>query len=218
MYHWIEDKEFLSKMHTVCSDTVNQLVQLINKEGLLRVRAYMVGSGAKNLIVQNSNNPVDLDYNLEIVDAVEIDIDDGRSLKNYVKEKFDEILVKTGWGHCQDSTSALTTVCRGCERGNRTLFSIDLCIIERDQNGWYRLIHKKTGNTRTDEYYWNQAPESNGLDKRIEWLKRRGLWLEVRDTYLKKKNMYLQRPFDHDHPSFVVYIETVNEVYYKYCH
>ena len=27
----------------------------------------MVGSGARNLILQNENNPIDLDYNLEII-------------------------------------------------------------------------------------------------------------------------------------------------------
>ena len=28
---------------------------------------YLVGSGARNLILQNENSPIDLDYNLEIV-------------------------------------------------------------------------------------------------------------------------------------------------------
>lgn len=33
--------------------------------------------------------------------------------------------------------------------------------------------------------------------------------------YLEKKNMYLLRQ-DHNHPSFVVYVEAVNEVYSRY--
>ena len=47
-------------------------------------------------------------------------------------------------------------------------------------------------------------------------LKAEDLWDEVRDTYLEKKNFYLCRN-DHNHPSFIVYVETVNQVYNKYC-
>ena len=33
MYHWVEDKKFLGRMKGLCSNIVNQLVQLINNEG-----------------------------------------------------------------------------------------------------------------------------------------------------------------------------------------
>lgn len=46
-------------------------------------------------------------------------------------------------------------------------------------------------------------------------LKEAGLWQEVRDRYLEKKNMYLSWQ-DRNHPSFVVYVEAVNEVYNRY--
>ena len=38
----------------------------------------------------------------------------------------------------------------------------------------------------------------------------------VRDQYVNLKEMYLSRWWDKDHPSFVVYIEAVNNVYNKY--
>lgn len=41
------------------------------------------------------------------------------------------------------------------------------------------------------------------------------LWQEVRDRYLEMKNMYLSWQ-DRNHPSFVVYVEAVNEVYNRY--
>ena len=44
---------------------------------------------------------------------------------------------------------------------------------------------------------------------------KQGLWQEVRDRYLEKKNMYLSWQ-DRNHPSFVVYVEAVNEVYNRY--
>ena len=216
MYHWITDKVFLNAMKSRCSDIVNQLVQAINQEGVMEVRQHLVGSGAKNLITQNADEPVDLDFNLEILDSGDYDINDCRGIKTYIQKKFDEVLARVGWDNCQDSTSALTTDRYSFKKGNRTSFSIDLCIIAVDSNGsWYRLIHEKTGFAQFDRYFWNEAPKSKGLTDRVEWLKDNDCWIEVRDTYLDKKNMYLRRG-DGNHPSFNVYVEAVNEVYYKY--
>lgn len=214
MYHFIEDKEFLKKLRSICSDLINQLVMAINNEGEMDVRAYLVGSGARNLETQNANQPVDLDYNLEIVDSVSFDINDGRSIKQYVTKKFNEILSKNGWGDWQDSTSCLTTEHRVFKEGNKTPFSIDLAIVCGDERQWFRLIHKKTGFVDGDQWYWNQVPNSSKLAKKANSLKANNLWNEVRETYLKKKNMYLQRG-DQGHPSFICYIEAVNEVYAK---
>ena len=216
MYHWIEDKQFLGRMRSLCSDIVNQLVQAVNREGALSVRQHLVGSGAKNLITQNANQPVDLDYNLEIVESRTYSINDCGGIKEYIRDKFDEVLDRTVWGNCEDSTSALTTKKRCIVEGYPTKVSIDLCIVRKGAFGsLYRLIHQKTGSTWTDRYYWNEVRHSNGLEDRILWLKENDCWNEVREAYIEKKNMYLSRS-DHDHPSFIVYIEAVNEVYDRY--
>ena len=60
-----------------------------------------------------------------------------------------------------------------------------------------------------------RSAESHQVKDRADKLKRAGLWQKVRDRYLEKKNMYLFRQ-DHNHPSFVVYVEAVNEVYSRY--
>lgn len=216
MFHWIEDKAFAGKMKSTCSDLVNQLVQAVNKDGALSVRQHLVGSGAKNLITQNAHQPVDLDYNLEIVEAIEYDINDCRGIKEYVRKKFNEVLNRAGWSDCSDSTSALTTERRYFTEGSSTEFSIDLCIVCADDGDrLFRLIHQKTGFAAYDRYFWNEVPSSSGLAYRVRWLKGNGCWLEVREAYLEKKNMYLSRG-DHNHPSFICYIEAVNEVFYKY--
>ena len=62
---------------------------------------------------------------------------------------------------------------------------------------------------------WNEVPNSHQVKDRADKLKRAGLWQKVRDRYLEKKNMYLSWQ-DRNHPSFVVYVETVNEVYNRY--
>ena len=215
MYHWIEDKEFESKMRILCADIINQLVQRINNDGCLRVEAHLVGSGAKNMITQNANESVDLDYNLCILETYAFDANDGRRIKPYIQEQFNAVLIKNGWGDCQVSTSALTTERRYFKKGNHTDFSIDLAIVQERNNRWFRLIHQKTGFVQCDQWYWNEVPHSHGLTQRVKTLKQNNLWLEVRETYLDKKNMYLSRQ-DRTHPSFVVYIESVNEVYYRY--
>ena len=216
MYHWITDKSFLGRMKALCSDIVNRLVQSINNDGELFVRQRLVGSGARNLIVQNAELPVDLDYNLEIVRAAGYDIGDCRGIKEYVRKKFNEVLEKAGWGDCSDSTSALTTEKRCFRKGCGAAFSIDLCIVRAEEDGkWYRLIHHKTGIAAFESYCWNEAKSSSGYEMRARWLKENGLWHEVRETCLGKKNMYLCR-MDRSHPSFVVYIEAVNEVFWKY--
>ncbi len=216
MYHWIEDKTFLKRMRSDCSDTVNRLVQAINNDGVLLVRQHLVGSGARNLITQNAKEPVDLDYNLEIVRAVGYSIYDCSRIKEYVRKKFNEVLNRAGWDDCSDSTSALTTERWHFKKGNPTEFSIDLGIVRTDENGrTHRLIHEKTGNTWCDRDYWNEARQSSGLEDRVQWLKENDCWLEVREAYLVKKNMYLSL-HDYYHPSFICYIEAVNEVYYRY--
>ena len=90
MYHYIEDKVFLKDMKYLCSNIINQLVQLINNDSLMEVEAHLVGSGAKNLITQNSNEPIDLDYNLMIIDS-EININNCREIKEYIRKQFNVI-------------------------------------------------------------------------------------------------------------------------------
>ena len=217
MYTYIEDKTFLKEMKRCCSDIINQLVQSINNDSVMIVEAHLVGSGARNLITQNARQPVDLDYNLCIAETTgDFSINDGRMIKEYIRKQFNIILNRNGWADCSDSTSALTTEERYFPKlKNHTAFKIDLAIVKRDCYGWHRLRHHKTGFASCDQWYWNLTKNSDDLEDKIEKLKRNNLWEEVRETYLYKKNEYLKRN-DSEHPSFIVYIETVNEIYYKF--
>lgn len=214
MYHYIEDKEFLKRMRGLCSNIINQLVQRINNDAVMKVEAHLVGSGAKNLETQNANNPIDLDYNLCVISTNEMDIKDCRAIKEYIRKQFNVVLDANGWGDCEDSTSALSTERWHFTKGNPTEFSIDVAIVAEGKNQWFRLIHQKTGYVAHDRYYWNEAPNSEGLSTKVTKLKKHHLWTDVRDAYLEKKNMYLRRQ-DRNHPSFNVYIEAVNEIYYQ---
>ncbi|MDE5598465.1 MAG: hypothetical protein K2J04_11640, partial [Lachnospiraceae bacterium] len=207
MYHYIQDKDFLKRLKGACSDIVNQLVQSINNDSVMTVKACLVGSGAKNLITQNENESIDLDYNLCIVSTKSINILGGREIKEYVRKQFNKVLRSNGWDDCQDSTSALTTGKYAFQKGNKTAFSIDIAVTCMYNNSWHRLVHQKTGFVNLDKYFWNEVCDSRGLEEKVRVIKMKHLWDEVREIYLNKKNFYLCRN-DHNHPSFVIYVET----------
>ena len=211
MYHWVEDKDFLKRSYSLCADIVNQLVQNLKGYGV-DAAMHVVGSKKRNMITQNEKEDIDFDFNLLIRNAN--DFPNGRDLKEIVRQAFNEVLADNDMEDCQDSTSALTTSPIHFTKGNRTSFYIDVCIVKKDGYGLHRLIHQKTGFVSMDQWIWNQVRNSNGLHEREDALKP-DYWPEVREAYINKKNMYLSRPYDHDHPSFICYIEAVNEVYYQ---
>ena len=78
----------------------------------------------------------------------------------------------------------------------------------------YRLIHNKNAwGYGRDKYVWNEVPYSRDVTIKVKQIKTEGLWLDVRSQYVKLKEMYLSRWRDKDYPSFIVYIEAVNNVY-----
>lgn len=207
MYHYLEDKEFLHKMRSLSGEIMQLLCHYLKEDYDIGSNFYLVGSGAKNLILQNADEPVDLDYNLEIVRCE--DFKNCRYLKECARKAFNKCLLED----CEDSRSSLTSKPIYFNNGNPTGFYIDVCITYRDnKDNYYRLIHDKTVWTCNGNYYWNMAPRSNDLNKKVAYIKKHGRWETVREQYLKIKNNYLTRN-DYDHPSFVCYIEVINNIY-----
>ena len=213
MYEYVEDREFLSRIRTEAGEILQDLCHNLKVDHDIGARFFMVGSGARRLITRNASQPVDLDYNLEIVRCE--DFEDCRYLKECVRKSFDKVLRARGryWGNCQDSTSVLTAKRQMYFTTDPANYSIDVCIVMQDEDGHYhRLIHKKTSFICDDKYYWNIAPHSRKLKEKADYIRKHGKWELVRDQYLRLKNLYLTQN-DHDHPSFICYIEAVNNVY-----
>lgn len=219
MYHYLDDKEFVHDMRSLAGEIMQSLCHRLKVEYDIGAIPKLVGSGGRNLILQNADEPVDLDYNLEILKCH--DINNGRELKEDIRKAFNEVLNEYRFGDCQDSTSCLTSPRIYFTRGNKTEFSIDVCITRRDEAGRYRrLIHEKTGLTIYDQYHWNPVQDSERISEKADYIKEHGKWEQLREEYLEIKNRYLScsghaaQPGDTyvNPPSFVCYIEAVNNV------
>ena len=190
-----------------CSDVLKETCELLKEKGI-SAQFSLIGSGARNMITRNGDGPYDLDYNLLIMKAEERYWDDLRLLKDTIRNALNKAVGGKFFSDAQDSTSCLTALLHFNDTPN-VEFSFDVAIIKKNRNGNYmRLIHNKPWN----QYTWNEVPHSHQVTDRANELKNAGLWEKVRDRYLDKKNMYLSRQ-DHNHPSFLVYVEAVNEVY-----
>ena len=156
------------------------------------------------------------DYNLLIMKAKERYWNDLLLLKETVRNALNRAERREFFSDAQDSTSCLTALLHFKDTPN-VEFSFDVAITTKNKNGNYmRLIHNKNVYALgLDQYTWNEVPNSHQVKNKADKLKKKGVWQEVRGKYLEKKNMYLSWQ-DHNHPSFVVYVEAVNEVYNRY--
>ena len=210
MYHYVPNS-VVKPWRSFSADKMNQVKQMLKAEYNLDSDFYLVGSGAKNLVTQNENEPFDLDWNLEIYNLSEPS-KNAEWLKTTIMNFLNKILKDTHFSNCQDSTSVITS---RWKTNDGLRFSFDIAILVENSNGTFcRMIHDKFMN----RYYFEEIPYSKNVYDKMDELKENGWWQEIRDTYLEKKNMYLSR-FDRVyHPSFNVFVETINEVWYKAFH
>lgn len=211
MYHYVEDKEFLRRAQSTCSSIMQELEELLRDDYGINTQFFLVGSGARNMVTQNANEPIDFDYNLNVFGGFDYD---ERELKETVRKAFNKVMQGHNLSDVEDSTSSLTTSSIYFTDDPDIEFSMDVCIVTKDSDGlWHRLKHEKTGYTYYDKYYWNKIPCSRyNYDKAKEIKNVPGWWEVVRQHYLIIKNDYLTSN-DHDHPSVVCYIQAVSDVY-----
>lgn len=220
-YEYVSEKE-VRPYRSECSQLLTELKDYLNEEFDINTQFFLVGSGshARKLVMRNGNAPFDLDYNLMVVRMPEEYWNDTRYLKNRVRDSLNLVLrrnksrvVRGGWfSDGKDSTSVITALMYAPGILSQVAFSFDLAILARDDDGtYYRLIHDKG----SDNYHWGEAPSVHRIREKADAIKSKKQWGEVRKRYKEKKNMYLERQ-DKNHPSYIIYVETINEVYRKY--
>ncbi len=195
-----------------CTEILEALRDSLNEKYDIKTEFYLVGSGANNLVTQDGNGPFDLDYNLRLLSMPDKYWKNLKLLKDIVRNTLNSIVGDTLFSDGQDSRSVITSNLIFKNDRTKKEFSFDIAIIAKMNTGnLCRLIHNK----QIGQFTWNEIPSTKDLNGKVKKLKQYGCWEEVRDTYVIKKNMYLQRR-DYNHSSFVVYVETINEVYGKY--
>ncbi len=213
MYEFVFEAES-KRYRTDCSDVLTKTCSLLKEKGIT-AKYTLIGSGAKNLITRNGNGPYDLDYNLEVVNADKRYRDDLRFLKETIRTALNEAEGDTFFSDARDSTSVLTAILSFKDEP-QVEFSFDVAIITKNHEGTMcRLIHNKNAfGLGSDQYTWCEIPSSKNVYEKAKAIKEAGKWLDVRKRYLDLKNYYLSLN-DRNHPSYVVYVEAVNEIFGK---
>lgn len=130
MYHYLSDPTFKNALKKEGSKLSQELCHQLKIDYDTGSRAQLIGSAKRNMITQNENEPVDLDYNLIIVKTP---IKDGKELKNAIMKSFNKVLKRNGYDDCQDSTSAISTKYYSFKKGNQTKYKFDIGIIKEDK-------------------------------------------------------------------------------------
>lgn len=203
MYKFVE-KKIADRYRSECSATLKKVQIALRKKYDINIKFTLIGSGARNLITRDGKGPFDLDYNIIILNMPDIYWKNLSKLKETIRITFNSVEENEFFTDGKDSTSVITALLYFKDTPDIE-FKIDIGILSENSEGNYqRLIHDKYWN----RYYWNEVPKSDEIGKKANMLKREGWWQEVREVYLNKKNNYFIRK-----TSFVIYVETINEVY-----
>ena len=209
MYEYVNQAE-VERYRKFCSETLLSLCASLKEDGIT-AQPVLIGSGARNLVTKNGNGTFDLDYNLEIIRLDPAYEKNLFTLKNRVMRSLNQLLGDTFFSDAKDSTSAITAILHFKDTP-RVQFSFDIGIVKKNRQGNFcRLIHQKEGSSQ-GTFTWCEIPTSSKVGEKASAIKKAGKWDDVRQRYLKLKNQYLSAG-DRNHPSFVVYVEAVNEAY-----
>lgn len=209
MYEFVNHAE-VEQYQKFCSEKLQSLCATLKKDGIT-AQPILIGSGARNLVTRNGAGAFDLDYNLEIIRMPAEYDQDPFALKNRVMTLLNKQLEGTYFSDAKDSTSVITAVLHFTDTP-QVQFSFDIGIIKKNKKGNYcRLIHQKDGRSH-GTFTWCEIPTSAQVGEKASAIKKAGKWVAVRQRYLELKNRYLKGN-DRNHPSFVVYVEAVNQVF-----
>ena len=209
MYEFVNHAE-VEQYQKFCSEKLQSLCATLKKDGIT-AQPILIGSGARNLVTRNGAGAFDLDYNLEII-RMPAEYDQAPfALKNRVMTLLNKQLERTYFSDAKDSTSVITAVLHFTDTP-QVQFSFDIGIIKKNKKGNYcRLIHQKDGRSH-GTFTWCEIPTSAQVGEKASAIKKAGKWVAVRQRYLELKNRYLKENY-RNHPSFVVYVEAVNQVF-----
>ncbi len=209
MYEYVNRAE-VKKYQEFCFKTLTSLCASLKEYDII-AQPVLIGSGARNLVTRNGDSPFDLDYNLVISKMSSTYKQDLFQLKNRIMTLLNSEFDQTLFSDAKDSTSVITSILH-FQDTPQVKFSFDIgIVIKNSQGNFCRLIHQKRGYPH-GTFTWCEVPSSSKVGEKASAIKKAGKWNDVRQRYLKLKNQYLSTG-DRNHPSFVVYVEAVNEAF-----
>lgn len=167
-----------------------------------------IGSSSRNMITcdAKSNIGFDFDINIEVNDDNE-DFEP-KEIRTIIRTAIDRVAPRYGYKNCEDSTRVLT-IKKVDTSHSCIIHSCDFAIVYNCGDGRQQYIRFNKDN---NYYFWEyQGKGFVGLEKKMDWLKRKNLWGELQDYYIYKKNCN-DNPDKH---SRSIFAESINEMCQK---
>lgn len=167
-----------------------------------------IGSSSHNMITYDtkSNIGFDFDINIEVNDDNE-DFEP-KEIRTIIRTAIDRIAPRYGYRPCEDSTRVLT-IKKINTFSSCIIHSCDFAIVYNCTDGRQQYIRFNKDN---NYYSWEYKGKGFvGLNKKIDWLKKKELWGKLQDYYIEKKNTN-ENPDKH---SRSIFAESINEMCQK---
>ncbi len=210
MYEYVTRKEY-QPVRLELEEIIRKVHHYMRDKHDLTFQHKLIGSGSRHLVtrIKGGNKGFDFDYNFILPHPGEGYHWKASVIKNQFTEALKFALKGTKYSNPQDSTSAITI--KVVDRNNSSVsHSCDFAIIyyseDDDFNGYYYLKNWK----RQNRYSFEQRISSSNIDEKLDIiLSYPNGWNMIKDEYIKLKN----RNKDINKRSFVLYLESVNNVY-----
>ena len=201
MYSYLEDSKLVSKTnrwgHAFALDLEKAL-----KEKDLNAEVDILD---ESIIVQNESlSSTEYPY------VIKIDTNDSFPMESLekVKEALNTVLFNKELKEVNEFKYSYKTYKMHWLSRPKDNFTFEFFVITNNNGNYSRVIIKK------DQLVELPMLNKDDLDKKESRIRFSRLWEEVTSSYLNKLNMYEKRE-DTNHPSFVCFIESINEVYHK---
>ena len=167
-----------------------------------------IGSSSRNMITYDAKSNIGFDFDINIEVNVDNEDFEPKEIRTIIRTAIDRVAPRYGYKSCEDSTRVLT-IKKIDTFHSRIIHSCDFAIVYNCDDGRQQYIRFNKDN---NYYFWEyQGKGFVGLEKKMDWLKRKNLWGELQDYYIYKKNCN-DNPDKH---SRSIFAESINEMCQK---
>ena len=208
-YEYVAKKEYAPIRKEIEERILKKAHQILKDDYGITFQHKLIGSGSRHLVTRlvRGNKGYDFDYNLILMNYC--NDYSAKEFKEAFINAFNKATRGTQYSCAENSTSAITI--KVIDQNNkRILHSCDFAIIayadaDAPEEGYYYIRNLKDG-----RYQWAFRNLSKNVDDKLNvildyWIDG---WKAIKDEYIKLKCRQ-------DKHSFILYLETINNVYNK---